>query len=94
MTDAQIQSLSTVAYVAAGVLFILSLGGLSNQETARRGNLYGIVGMVVALLATVALAASRDGFGVLSGTVLAVSLVGGCAIGAVLARRVQMTSMP
>ena len=43
----------TVSYIAATVLFILALGGLSNQETARRGNWYGIAGMAIALLATV-----------------------------------------
>jgi len=50
-------SLITIAYIAASALFILSLGGLSRQETARRGNWYGIVGMVIALAAT---AARRD----------------------------------
>ena len=44
------ESLVTVAYIAASALFILSLGGLSNQETARRGNLYGIIGMLIALV--------------------------------------------
>ena len=46
------QSLITIAYIAASALFILSLGGLSQQETARRGNLYGILGMLIALVAT------------------------------------------
>ena len=46
-------SLATVSYIAATILFILSLGGLSNPETARRGNLYGIIGMAIAVLATV-----------------------------------------
>lgn len=44
--------LVSVAYVVASILFILSLGGLSHQETSRRGNLYGIVGIVIAILAT------------------------------------------
>ena len=48
------QSLITIAYIAASALFILSLGGLSRQETARRGNLYGILGMLIALVATAA----------------------------------------
>ena len=47
------QSLSSVAYIGAIILFILSLGGLSNPETSRRGNLYGIIGMTIAVLATV-----------------------------------------
>ena len=49
-------SLSTVSYLGATILFILCLGGLSNPETSRRGNLYGIIGMTIAVLATV----SRD----------------------------------
>ena len=47
------ESLATVAYIGAAILFILSLGGLSNPETSRRGNFYGIVGMTIAVLATV-----------------------------------------
>ncbi len=84
------ESLVTVAYIAASALFILSLGGLSNQESARRGNLYGIIGMVLALVATTA------GVGVASTgyTVLAAAIVPGAIIGAVLASRVAMTSMP
>ena len=46
-------SLATVSYIAAIILFILSLGGLSNPETSRRGNLYGMIGMALAVLATV-----------------------------------------
>ena len=46
-------SLTTTAYLGAIILFILSLGGLSNPETARRGNLYGIIGMTIAVLASV-----------------------------------------
>jgi H+-translocating NAD(P) transhydrogenase subunit beta len=47
------ESLTTVAYLGATILFILSLGGLSNPETSRRGNLYGMIGMAIAVLATV-----------------------------------------
>jgi H+-translocating NAD(P) transhydrogenase subunit beta len=82
------QSLITIAYIAASALFILSLGGLSRQETARRGNWYGIVGMVIALVATGA-AMSTGGL-----PVLAAALIPGLIIGAILASRVQMTSMP
>src|SRR5919106_94869 len=46
------QSVVTVSYLIAGVLFILSLGGLSAQESARRGNLFGIAGMAIAIVAT------------------------------------------
>ena len=46
-------SLATVSYLGATILFILCLGGLSNQETSRRGNLYGMIGMAIAVLATI-----------------------------------------
>ena len=81
-------SLVTVAYLLAGLLFIFSLGGLSTQLTARRGNLYGILGMLLAVIATV-LAPQVTSYGLLIGMLA----VGG-AIGAVLAARVEMTSMP
>ncbi|MER3431817.1 MAG: NAD(P) transhydrogenase subunit beta [Blastocatellia bacterium] len=80
--------LITVAYIAASGLFILSLGGLSRQETARRGNWYGIIGMSIALAATIA---NMDRGGSLT---LAAVLIPGALIGAVIASRVQMTSMP
>ncbi len=81
-------SLVTVAYLIAGVLFILSLGGLSTQESARRGNVFGIIGMLMAVSVTT-LSGRIGNFPVLAATVL----VGG-SIGATLAARVQMTSMP
>ena len=81
-------SLVTTAYLAAGVLFILSLSGLSKQETARRGNTFGIVGMLIALGATAA-GGSVTGYLPLLGAVLV-----GAVIGATLAARVAMTSMP
>ena len=81
-------SLITIAYIAASALFIMSLGGLSRQETARRGNLYGILGMLIALVAT----AARMDFG--SYAFLAAVLIPGAAIGALVASRVQMTAMP
>ncbi len=81
-------NLLTVAYVVASILFILSLGGLSNQETARRGNIYGIAGMVVAIGAT-ALNDQVTGYGV-----LLASLVPAILIGALIASRAAMTAMP
>src|SRR5687767_2507265 len=78
----------TVAYLIAGLLFIFSLGGLAAQESARRGNLFGIAGMAIAVGATMM------GPGVTSYTVLIAMLVIGGAIGAALAARVEMTSMP
>ena len=83
-----IDGLVTVSYIAATILFILALGGLSHQETARRGNWYGIVGMLIALLATVLGVVTRN-YGIL----LLALLIGG-SIGLYLARRVQMTQMP
>ena len=86
-------SLLTVAYLGAAILFILSLGGLSTQESARRGNWYGIIGMVIALAATML----HDEVGTYEitahGTLIA-TIVVGCAIGFVLAKRVKMTEMP
>lgn len=78
----------SVAYIGATILFILALGGLSHPETARRGNLFGMIGMALALFATI--------FGVVTDnyTLLIVMLVAGGAIGLQLARRVQMTQMP
>ena len=82
------QSLQNIAYLVAGVLFILSLGGLSKQASAGRGNAFGIAGMVIALVATAAHPAVK-GYGV-----LAAAIGIGAVIGAVLAARVAMTSMP
>lgn len=82
------QGLVTISYLAACILFILSLGGLSSPETARRGNLYGMVGMAMAILATI-FSGSVTTYGVL---ILAM-LVGG-SIGAFTAVKVKMTEMP
>jgi NAD(P) transhydrogenase subunit beta len=80
--------LVTASYIAATILFILALGGLSNQETARRGNWYGIIGMAIALLATILGVVTRHY------TILIIALLIGGSIGLVLARRVRMTQMP
>ena len=83
-------SLATVSYIGATILFILSLGGLSNQETSRRGNLYGMIGMAIAVLATV--------FGPKVGSAgyvwIVCAMVVGASIGLYAARTVQMTQMP
>ena len=84
-------SLATVSYIGATILFILSLGGLSNQSTALRGNLYGMIGMAVAVLATV-LGPKVSGFASYA-WIIGAMLVGG-AIGLYAARTVQMTQMP
>jgi H+-translocating NAD(P) transhydrogenase subunit beta len=83
-------SLVTVAYIGAIILFILSLGGLSNPETSRRGNLYGMIGMTIAVLATV--------FGprvTMAGIPWVIgAMVAGSAVGLYAARTVKMTQMP
>ncbi len=76
------------AYLAAGALFILSLNGLSNQESARRGNLFGMIGMAIAIIATI-LSGQVGGFEKL----FPAMIIGGL-IGAFIASRVEMTQMP
>ena len=80
--------LQTAAYIAAAVLFILSLGGLSDQERAKRAVWFGIIGMFIAVFATI------FGPNVTIGPVLILMLVIGAVIGAIVARRVEMTGMP
>ena len=83
-------SLATVAYIGATILFILSLGGLSNPETSRRGNLYGMIGMTIAVLATIlGPRVTAAGYPWIVGAMLA-----GGGIGLYAARTVQMTQMP
>jgi NAD(P) transhydrogenase subunit beta len=83
-----INGLMTVSYIAAAILFIFSLGGLSQQETARRGNAYGALGMALAIFATI-LGAQVTGF-----TLLLPAIAVGAVVGWVLAVRVEMTQMP
>ncbi len=85
MISGQIQ---TAAYLFASILFILSLGGLSSQESAKRGVLYGIVGMAIAILATV------FGDGVHGYTYIIIAIAIASLIGIMVARKVEMTSMP
>ncbi|MEJ8850090.1 Re/Si-specific NAD(P)(+) transhydrogenase subunit beta [Variovorax rhizosphaerae] len=83
-------SLSTVSYIGATILFILSLGGLANPETARRGNVFGMVGMSLAVVATVlGPNVTPAGYAWIVG-----ALVIGGAIGLIAAKKVQMTQMP
>jgi NAD(P) transhydrogenase subunit beta len=84
------QSLITMSYLAATILFILSLSGLSHQETARRGNYYGMIGMAIAIVATaLTLTGAVNAY-----IVLILALLVGGAIGAVAALKVEMTQMP
>lgn len=85
MISAQVQ---TAAYLFASILFILSLGGLSSQESAKRGVLYGMVGMLIAIASTVM------GEGVAGFTYIIVAIAIASVIGIMLARKVEMTSMP
>ena len=78
----------TVSYIGAGALFIMALNGLSHQESARRGNLYGMLGMGLALLVTVVGLVTDNQFFLVGG------ILAGGAIGWVLAQRVEMTQMP
>jgi len=80
--------LVTAAYIVAAILFIFSLAGLSKHETSKQGNIYGITGMAIALIATI--------LGPDSGNVgwIIVAMVIGGAIGIYLARKVEMTEMP
>ena len=80
--------LQTVSYIAASILFILSLGGLASQESAKRGNYFGVIGMVIAILAT-ALGESTQGHAILI-IIMAIASV----VGIVVAMKVEMTSMP
>ncbi len=84
------ESMSTVAYIGAIILFILSLGGLSSPESSRRGNLYGMLGMTLAVVATMfGPRVSADGF-----TWIIIAMVIGGSIGMFAARKVKMTQMP
>ena len=80
--------LVTAAYIVAAILFIFSLAGLSKHETSKQGNIFGVVGMAIALIATI--------FGPDSSNVgwIIVAMVIGGAIGIYLAKKVEMTEMP
>ncbi|WP_426956859.1 NAD(P)(+) transhydrogenase (Re/Si-specific) subunit beta [Muricoccus radiodurans] len=85
-----IATLSTLAYLVASVLFILALKGLSHPSTSRRGNLMGMIGMGIAIVATLAQPGMRGGGIAL---IIAGLIIGG-AIGTVIAQRIQMTELP
>jgi NAD(P) transhydrogenase subunit beta len=83
-----VKEIQIAAYLFASILFILSLGGLSSQESAKRGVFYGIIGMTIAILATVL------GQGVQGHIYIIVAIAIASVIGMLLARKVEMTSMP
>lgn len=82
------KEIQIAAYLFASILFILSLGGLSSQESAKRGVFYGIIGMIIAILATVL------GQGVQGHVYIIAAIAVASVIGIMLARKVEMTSMP
>jgi NAD(P) transhydrogenase subunit beta len=84
---------AAAAYIVAGLLFILSLAGLSRHESAKAGNVFGMAGMALALVATIGLALDHDISAVGAG-LLAVAVLIGAVIGLWRARRVEMTGMP
>ena len=83
-------TVSTLAYLIASVLFILALRGLSHPETSRQGNIYGMVGMAIAIVATL----FRPGMAGGGIALVLLGLVAGGAIGYVIAQRIQMTALP
>lgn len=82
------QGIVTAAYIGASIMFILALGGLSRPETSRRGNYYGMFGMLMALLATIIGIVSANYF------ILFIGVIIGGSIGLTLAKKVEMTQMP
>ena len=87
-------NLAAILYLVSGVLFILALRGLSSPETSRKGNTYGMVGMTIAVLTTLATLWGQGALDpVTLGLIIAGVAVGG-GVGAVIARKVPMTSMP
>src|SRR4051812_39579797 len=80
-----------LAYLAAGICFIMALRGLSSPETSRQGNNYGIVGMVIAIVTTLMLPGLISG---LSLTLIIIGIAIGGTIGAVTARKIEMTALP
>jgi proton-translocating NAD(P)+ transhydrogenase subunit beta len=86
----QQNGLLTISYIVASVLFILSLGGLSNPETSRRGNWFGIIGMLIAVVATFFHPnVSKEGYALL----ISMVLIGG-VIGSIVASKIAITAMP
>src|SRR5258705_2991442 len=84
-------NLAALLYLVAGVLFILSLRGLSSPATSRQGNLFGMIGMAIAVATTLAVHPPADG---IAWVLVVLGVAIGGSVGAVIARRVPMTSMP
>ena len=82
------ENLSAFAYLIAAICFILALRGLSSPTTARRGNLFGIIGMVIAIATTLAMPS------VMSFELIVVGILVGGAIGTIIALKIEMTALP
>jgi NAD(P) transhydrogenase subunit beta len=82
--------LTAICYLIAGVLFIMALRGLSSPATSRQGNRFGMIGMAVAVAATLA----RSGMSAAGYALIVLGILIGGAIGAVMARRIKMTALP
>ena len=78
----------TSAYIIAAIFFILALAGLSKQETAKNGNMFGMIGMAIALIATIF---SEDVNGLIW---IIIAMLGGAIVGIYKAKKVEMTQMP
>jgi NAD(P) transhydrogenase subunit beta len=87
-------NLASILYLVCGVLFILALRGLSSPETSRRGNRFGMIGMAIAVLTTLATLYSQDALDPITLGLLVIGIGIGGAVGAVAARRIAMTAMP
>jgi H+-translocating NAD(P) transhydrogenase subunit beta len=84
-------NLAALAYLISGILFIMALRGLSSPESSRAGNLYGMIGMTIAILTTLT---QLSEFGWLAGTLIVLGIGAGGSVGAYIARRIPMTAMP
>ena len=82
------ENYSILAYLISGIFFILALRGLSSPETARRGNIYGISGMVIAIITTLLLP------GIESYMLIGLGILIGAVIGTSIALRIEMTALP
>ena len=87
-------TLTALLYVAAGILFILTLRGLSSPETSRQGNRFGMIGMALAVAATILSDRFLDGATFGSWIWIIIAVAAGAIPGAMIARKVAMTSMP
>jgi len=87
-------NLAAILYLVSGVLFILTLRGLSNPETARQGNAMGMIGMALAIGVTLALVATSGALDATTMMLIGGGMLVGGGGGAILARRIPMTAMP